>query len=53
MAGDDDRLQGLSIRMSTAKRRVDIVNSTLDLMVQEIKKLSFKLNDRILADGIY
>ena len=45
MAGDDDGLQGLSIRMSIAKRKVDAIKSTLDLMVQEIKKLALKIDD--------
>jgi len=40
MAGDDDRLQGLSIRMGTARMRDNT-----------IKRVSLEINDRSLADG--
>jgi len=53
MARDDDGLQGFFTRTGTAERRVDAIRSTLDLMVQEIKKLSMKIDDRSLADGTY
>jgi len=52
MAGDDE-LQGLSIRMNTAERRVEVIKSTLDGVVQELKRLSLKFDDRSLADGTY
>jgi len=53
MAGDGDELQSLSIRMSTAEREADAINSTLDGVVQELKRLFLKINDQNLADGTY
>ena len=53
MAGDNDGLQGLSIRMDTAERRVDTIKSTLDLMTQELKKLPLKINYQSLDDGTH
>jgi len=53
MTGDNDELQDLSTRTKTAERRIDAIKSTLDLMVQELKKLSSKINDQILTDVTY
>ena len=53
MVGDDNGLQGLSIRMNTAEKRVDAVKLTLDGVVQEPKRLSLKIDDRNLADSTY
>jgi len=53
MAGDDDGLQDLSTRMSTAEKRVDAIKSTLNLIVPKIKKLSLKIDNRSLTDDTY
>jgi len=42
MAGDNDGLQGLSARMNTVRRRGNT-----------IKGMSFRIDDRSLADGTY
>jgi len=47
MAGDDDGLQGLSTRMSTVEWEINAVKSTLDNVVQELKRLSLKINDEV------
>ena len=53
MAGNDDGLQGLFTKMGTVNRKVGVIKSTLDLMIQEIKKLSLKIDDWSLVDGTY
>jgi len=45
MAGDDDGLQSLFTRMGTVKGRIGVVKSTLANMVQELKRLSLKIDD--------
>jgi len=44
IAEDDDSLQRLSTRMGAIEGDICTIKSNLDLMVQEIKKLSFKIN---------
>ena len=52
-AGDDKGLQVFSIRMDIAERRVDAIKLTLDGMIQELKRLSLKIDNQSLADGTY
>ena len=41
MAGDGDKLSNLSARVSIVERRLGTLESTIDSVVQEIKRLSF------------
>jgi len=52
MAGDNG-LQSLSTRMGTIEEKIGAVKSTLDNVVQELKRLSLKIDDRSLIDGTY
>ena len=51
MVGNDDEQPSLSIRVCTVEGRLGAFESTIDSMVQEIKRLSLKFDDRGLADG--
>ena len=51
MARDDNKLQSLSTKMGAAERKVDAIKSTLNGMVQELKRLYLKIDDRNLTDG--
>ena len=53
MVGDNDEQYNLSMRVGTVEERLDALESTINSMVQEIKKLSLKLDDRSLANGAY
>jgi len=53
MAGDNDESQSLSIRVGTIKGRLNALESTMNSMIQELMRLSFKIDDRGLADGMY
>ena len=53
MARDDDGLQRFFKRMGIVEGDIYTIKSTLDLMVQEIKLLSLKIDDRSLTDGTY
>jgi len=39
--------------MSAAESEVDTIKSTLDSVVQVLKRLSLKIDDQSLADGTY
>jgi len=53
MSRDSDELQSLSTRMGTAKGEISAIKSTLNSVVQELKRLSLKIDDRNLVDGTY
>ena len=53
MEGEGNELQSLFTRMGSAEREVDAINSTVDNVVQEIKRLSLKIDNQSLADGMY
>ena len=53
MAEDDDGLQDLVTRMNIVEREIRTIKSTLNNVVQEIKRLSLKIDDRSLVDGTY
>jgi len=53
MTGYDNGLQGLFTRMDTTEKRTNVIKSTLDSMVQELQRLSLKIDDRSLADDTY
>ena len=52
MTGDNG-LQSLFIRMGTVQRKIDVVKSTLDNVIQELKILSLKFDDQSLTDDTY
>ena len=45
MAGDGVGLQGLFIRMGTVEGEISVIKLMLDSVVQELKRLSLKIND--------
>ena len=53
MEGNDDGLQGFSIRMGTTGRRDNTLKSTLDCLAQAIERLSLKIDNRSLAEDTY
>ena len=53
MAGDDDGLQRLSTKVGDVEGDINTMKSILDLVVQKLKKLSLKIDDRSLAEDIY
>jgi len=53
MAGDDDEQFSLSTMLGNIEGRICAINSTLDGVVQVIKRLSLKLDDWGVADGKY
>jgi len=53
MARNDDEQPNMSTRMDTFKGRLNTLESITDVVVQELKKISLKLDDRYLADGTH
>ena len=53
MAEDDDALRSLSIRIDTAEGKIRSIISTLDSVVQELKRLSLKIDDQSLVDSTH
>ena len=53
MATDNDEQPNLSTMMDTFKGRLCTHKSTMNVVVQELKNISHKLDDRNLADGTY
>ena len=53
MTGDDYELQGIFIRMSTVEGEISAIKSTIDNVVQELKRLPLKIDNRSLTDGTY
>jgi len=51
MAESDDEQLSLSARVGTAEGRRSALESIMDNMVQESKRLSLKFDERGLADG--
>ena len=51
MAGDDDGLQVLSIRIGTVEEEISAIKSILDSVIQELKRLSLKIDDQSMANG--
>jgi len=45
MAGNGDKSQSLSSKRGTIEERVSTLDITLDVVVQELKKLSLKIDD--------
>ena len=46
MARDDDRLQGISTRIGTIEGKISALESILNNVVQELKRLSLKIDDQ-------
>ena len=53
IAGDDDGLKGLAIRIDIVEGKIRVLESTLDVVVQELKRLPLKIDDQGLTDGTY
>jgi len=53
MVGDDDGLQGFSTKMGIVEGEISTLKSTLNSVIQELKRLSLKTDDQSLADGMY
>ena len=53
MARYDDDQFSLSTRVDVVEGRLGSLEATMDIMVQELKKISLKFDDRNLADGTY
>jgi len=53
MVRDDDDSQNLSAWVVTVEERLNTLESILKLVIQELKKLSLKIDDRNLSDSTY
>ena len=53
LARDDNEQSSISTRVHTIEGRLGALESTIDTLVQEIKRLSLKFDDRSLSDGAY
>ena len=53
MAGDDDESQSLLAKRGTIEERVSALETILDVVIQELKKLSHKIDDRGPTDGFH
>jgi len=45
MVGEDDGLQGLSVRMNTVGGRISALELMLGSLIQELKRLPLKIDD--------
>ena len=52
MARNDEQ-PNMSARMDTFEGRLSTLESTMDVVIQELKKISLKLDDQNLADGTH
>ena len=50
---NDDERPSLSARAGIVEGRLSALEATMDSMMQEIKRLSLKIDDQGLADGMY
>jgi len=53
MARDGDELQGLSARMGAVEGDITTIKLILDSVVQKLKRLSLKIEEQSLIDGLY
>ena len=53
IVGDDDEQSSLSMKVGAIEGRLGVLESTMGSMIQEIKKLYLKIDDRSLANGVY
>ena len=49
----DDKKPSLAARGGVVEGRISALESTMDSMIQKIKRLSLKFDDRGLTDGMY
>ena len=53
MAKNDDEQPNVSTKMDTFEGRLSTLESTMEFVVQKLKKISLRLDDRYLTDGTH